>query len=178
MEASSRLRKRWQQIGQLHPCMRHLSLALALVALHSFFLGCAIYFFPSYIYGMTLSGPIPDRFFFKQSGLFLVCLALFYMVPLLDLFRFHLLVLVAVATKVLAVLFLLGNASLTPRPALIFLTSLGDAGMALLLTLCYLRVRPHLAGPRQWETPGAASGTRIAGEPASTSGAHGAARGD
>jgi len=62
---------------------------------------------------------------------------LFYLFPLLDVGKFHQLVLVVFVSKVLAVIFLLTNASYTPSPAMINVAALFDATMAMALMATY-----------------------------------------
>ena len=83
---------------------------------------------------MTYAGGIERHFFFvQQSGLFLFCLGLFYLVPLADLKRSRRLVVAMIVTKIMAVLFLIADSGLVVRPDIILLAAGGDGIMAILL---------------------------------------------
>ena len=111
---------------------------LFLVGLHSVILGGTIYFFtvPFHQFFFAVD---PDNFFFiKQSGVFLFLAGLFYLIPVKDLKRFKLLVVLVVFSKVTAVAFLLRNAHLTPAPPMVYLAALGDGLMATTISILAL----------------------------------------
>ena len=85
-------------------------------------------------------------FFVKQSGVFLFLIGLFYFSPLVDFERHRTLILLIVFSKLTAVIFLLINDHLTPKPSMILLAAAIDALMAaaisLLIFLCYKTVFP------------------------------------
>jgi len=118
-----------------------LALCLLLVGAHSLILGTFIYFFTERFYSILFQAPVENLFFVRQSGLFLCCLGLFYLAPLVNLQARHRLVNIIIVTKILAVLFLAANAALTPWPLIIYLTALGDGCMAILLFSFYHRAR-------------------------------------
>ena len=107
------------------------------VGLHSIALGTVIYFFTDFFYKTFFGVQVENLFFVRQSGIFLFLAGLFYLFPLLDVDKFHRLVLVVFVSKVLAVIFLLTNARYTPSPAMINLAAMGDATMAMALMATY-----------------------------------------
>ena len=113
--------------------MQRLWLCILLVGVHSLALGTFIFFFTESFYYLFFGTKVVNFFFVQQAGLFLFCLGLFYLVPLPDLERNHRLVDVMIITKIMAVLFLLINTRLVPRPEIIFLAAVGDSAMAILL---------------------------------------------
>jgi len=110
-----------------------LALCILLVAVHSLALGTFIFFCTETFYTFFFRAEIENFFFVKQSGLFLFCLGLFYLIPLADLPRNHRAIGIIIITKVLAVIFLVINTYLTPRPGIILLAAAVDACMAALL---------------------------------------------
>lgn len=107
------------------------------VGLHSITLGTVIYFFTDFFYKTFFGVQVENLFFVRQSGIFLFLAGLFYLFPLLDVGKFHQLVLVVFVSKVLAVIFLLTNARYTPSPTMINLAAMGDATMAMALLATY-----------------------------------------
>lgn len=120
---------------------RQLLLCIACVGGHSIILGLFIFFFTEAFYRLFFGADIANYFFVKQSGLFLLCLGLFYLVPLLDLKRHHFLMVVIVVTKILAVGFLLLHTHHTPRPMIILLAAFIDASMATALIYYFIKSR-------------------------------------
>ena len=108
------------------------------VGLHSITLGTVIYFFTDFFYKTFFGVQVENLFFVRQSGIFLILAGLFYLFPLLDVGKFHQLVMVVFVSKVLAVIFLLTNASYTPSPTMINVAAVGDATMAMTLITAYL----------------------------------------
>ena len=125
-----------------------LRVTLCLVGLHSAVLGVIIYFFtvPFYQFFFSID---PDNFFFiKQSGIFLFLIGLFYLIPVMDMERYKLLIVLVVFSKVTAVAFLLENAHLTPSPPILYLAALGDGLMAAAISLlAILRYKNSKNGP-------------------------------
>ena len=115
-----------------------LRLTLFLIGLHSVILGGVIYFFTVPFYQFFFSVD-PDNFFFiKQSGLFLLLLGGGYLVPLMDMKRYNLIIVLTIFSKVAAVVFLVRNAQLAQSPLMIYLAALGDGSMAMILSLLTL----------------------------------------
>ncbi len=125
-----------------------LRVTLCLVGLHSAVLGVIIYFFTVSFYQFFFSID-PDNFFFiKQSGIFLFLIGLFYLIPVMDMERYKLLIVLVVFSKVTAVAFLLENAHLTPSPPILYLAALGDGLMAAAISLlAILRYKNSKNGP-------------------------------
>lgn len=119
----------------------HLYLCLLCVGGHSILLGLFIFFFTDSFYGLLFGAEISNYFFVKQSGLFLLCLGLFYVIPLYDLEKYTFVILITIVTKVLAVGFLVLHTSYTPRPLIIFLAAFIDALMAVALAIFLFRSR-------------------------------------
>jgi len=117
--------------------MRHLSICVLLVGMHSFFLGLIIFFCTELFYQSFFLAKIENFFFVRQAGLLLFCLGLFNLAILIDMKRNYYLVKVIIATKVLAVLFLFSHAHLAARPLIIFLAAIGDGLMCILLIYFY-----------------------------------------
>lgn len=129
---------------------------LLFIGVHSITLGLFIYFFTGTFYHLFFAVPVENVFFVRQSGIFLFLAGLFYLFPLLDLKKYHRLIAVVFISKVAAVFFLLTNARYTPAPNMIYLATVGDAGMAVALLLLYMRGAAELfrgaeeRGPAEW----------------------------
>jgi hypothetical protein len=123
-------------------CARYLRLLLFLVGMHSMGLGVLIYFFTDLFYRVFFLVKIENLFFVRQSGLFLFCLGLFYIVPVIDLKKYHVVIYAVIATKFLAVLFLITNAALAPWPGILQVAAGLDGLMAILMG--YLHYRSKL----------------------------------
>lgn len=108
-------------------------LGVLLVATHSVLLGLFIFLFTVPFYQFFFGAEIENFFFVRQSGLFLLCLGLFYYIPLLDLQRYSPLVIVIIITKVFAVIFLGFHAQYAPRTWVVVLAALIDGSMATFL---------------------------------------------
>ncbi|MBN1513342.1 MAG: hypothetical protein JXB13_15100 [Phycisphaerae bacterium] len=121
-----------------------LRLLLGLIGLHSIGLGLIIYMRPDWFARVILAAEPETPFFLRQVGVFLVCLGFVYGFPLLDLTRYHRLVLLTIGTKLIAVLFLLTNARLAPASGVIQLAALGDGLMTASLVLTYALARRHV----------------------------------
>jgi hypothetical protein len=115
-----------------------LYVVILLVGVHSLVLGAWIYFGTGGFYRLFFATEVENFFFVKQAGLFLFCLGLFYLWPLVDIRKHHRAVAMTVLTKLLAVAFLLSSARLTAAPATIVLVALGDGLMAALLAISYV----------------------------------------
>ncbi|MDT8420390.1 MAG: hypothetical protein RQ754_08160 [Desulfuromonadales bacterium] len=111
-----------RRLQQLYNCV-------LVVGLHSICLGLFIFFFTNSFYDFFFRTSVDNFFFVQQSGLFLFCLGLFYLIPLCDLTRFHRLIDITITTKILAVFFLAGNAHLVPNPGAIMFAAAVDAAM-------------------------------------------------
>jgi hypothetical protein len=109
-----------------------------LVGVHSLMLGIWICLATGPFYRLFFGCEAADPFFVRQAGLFLFCLGMFYVWPLVALRRLHRGIVLTIVTKVLAVVFLVSNASLTPSPATIQLVALGDGCMGALLLITYV----------------------------------------
>ena len=127
---------------------RILFAATMLVGLHSITLGAWMYLATAPFYRLFFRSDPPDPFFARQAGLFLICLGLFYLAPLLNLGKYHRLILLIVVTKALAVIFLLTSAGATVAPAIIRLGGLGDGTVGLLLLVCYVHWRWRHSGQK------------------------------
>ena len=114
------------------------TLTSLLVGVHSLLLGVFIYFMTDFFYKLFFSTQVVNLFFVKQSGLFLFLSGLFYLVPLTNLEKLSRVTIVTIISKILAVLFLFSNASLTPSPLMIYLAGLGDACMVVALLVTYV----------------------------------------
>ena len=112
---------------------------LLFVSIHSFALGAYIYFFTADFYFRFFGEQVEQLFFVRQAGLFLICLGLFYILPLVWWDKYHRLVLLIAVTKLLAAFFLVTNADLTPASCTIKLSALGDGMMAVVLLIVYHR---------------------------------------
>jgi O-antigen/teichoic acid export membrane protein len=115
--------------------MQCLSLCVFLVGMHSLALGAFIFFFTELFYRIFFGVSIENFFFVKQSGLFLFCLGIFYLAPLAHLERARNQVIAMIATKILAVMFLVFNAWLVARPEMVLLAAGVDGTMAVLLII-------------------------------------------
>jgi hypothetical protein len=124
--------------SELHPApksLQGLTLGILFVGVHSLALGTYIFLFTESFYYFFFGTRVVNFFFVQQAGLFLFCLGMFYLVPLADLERNHRLIDIIIITKIMAVLFLLCNSRLVPRPEIIFLAAVGDGVMAILLII-------------------------------------------
>src|SRR5690242_19632617 len=86
--------------------LQRLSLCVFLVGMHSLALGAFIFFFTELFYQIFFGVRIENFFFVQQSGLFLFCMGLYYLAPLADLKRSRSQMVAMIATKIMAVLFL------------------------------------------------------------------------
>jgi hypothetical protein len=122
-----------REIRSAPKSLQRLSLCIFLVGLHSLALGSFIFFFTEFFYQLFFGVKIENFFFVKQSGLFLFCIGLFYFAPLEDLRRSRNHVIAMIATKIMAVLFLVSNSWLVARPEMTLLAAGIDGIMAILL---------------------------------------------
>lgn len=60
------------------------------------------------------------------------------MVPLIKIERMYTVSVVTIISKILAVLFLISNAGLTPDSKIVYLAAIGDGLMAIILSITYL----------------------------------------
>ena len=118
-----------------------LYLLVFLVGLHSLMLGTYIYFFTADFYGRFFAADVDNPFFVRQSGIFLFCLGVFYLYPLVELKKHHALIVLIVFTKMVAVLFMVCNARFTRAPGMIGLAAVGDGMMAMVLAGSYALCR-------------------------------------
>ena len=125
------------QTGQTWPLM----LGVLFVAAHSVLLGIFVFLFTDTFYHFFFGAKVENFFFVRQSGLFLLCLGLFYSLPLLDLQRYYQLVIVIIITKVFAVVFLGLHAQHAPRSWVIILAAFIDGSMAACLTWLFIKCR-------------------------------------
>jgi hypothetical protein len=114
-------------------------LVLFLVGMHSILLGVFIYFFTDSFYSTFFATSVENIFFVRQSGTFLFLAGLFYLFPLLHLRNFYNLILLVIVSKIVAVVFLLSNATYTPAPIMIYLAAFFDALMGAVLIAVYFR---------------------------------------
>ena len=117
--------------------LKFLKFTVFCVGIHSVILGIIIYFFTGNFYEFLLGEPIKGTFFVRQSGIFLFLAGLFYLFPLKNIHLHYKLILLVIVSKILAVIFLVTNASITPSPFMIYLTALGDGSMAIALAIPY-----------------------------------------
>jgi hypothetical protein len=122
-----------QEIRSAPRSLQRLSLCIFLVGLHSLALGAFIFCFTEFFYQVFFGVKIENFFFVRQSGLFLFCIGLFYFAPLEDLRKSRNHVIAMIATKIMALLFLLFNSWLVARPEMILLAAGIDGIMAILL---------------------------------------------
>jgi hypothetical protein len=130
---SSTLLRVLHDIRSAPASMQRLSLCVFLVGVHSLALGAFIFFFTELFYQLFFGVRIENFFFVKQSGLFLFCIGLFYFAPLEDLGKSRNHVIAMIATKIMAVLFLVFNSWLVARPEMVLLAAGVDGVMAILL---------------------------------------------
>jgi hypothetical protein len=124
--------------------VQHIALLTLMVGIHSLVLGIFIFIFTGLFFQIFFHAEIDNIFFVRQSGLFLVCLGLFYISPLKSLKKNHHLIIIIIVTKILAVFFLIFHAHFVAWPPIIFMAAAGDGVMALLLTLFYRKARLSL----------------------------------
>jgi hypothetical protein len=126
---------------------------LLLIGVHSIALGLFIYFCTDFFYHLFFATRVENAFFVRQSGIFLFLAGLFYLFPLLNLKRYHLLIGMVFISKVVAVYFLLANARYTPAPKMIYLATAGDASMALALLVLFVRNTAEILRGADKESP-------------------------
>lgn len=131
----SRLKSAFIETRSGPPALQLLFIFIFLVGMHSVILGTFIFFFTDTFYRLFFMTHAENIFFVRQSGLFLFCLGSFYFIPLLELRQNRLMIGFIIATKVLAVLFLLCYAHLSAKPPIILLAAAGDGFMGALLAL-------------------------------------------
>lgn len=110
-----------------------LSFSLIITSLHSLLLGSYIFLQTEQFYQFFFGESVNNLFFVKQAGLFLFCMGLFYLTPLINLKAHHRVIYIIILTKILAVIFMLSNFSLVPRATTIFIAALGDTLFAVVL---------------------------------------------
>jgi len=130
---SSALLRILQDMRSAPGSLQRLSLCVFLVGMHSLALGAFIFFFTELFYRIFFGVEIVNFFFVRQSGLFLFCIGLFYLAPLVNLKRSRNQVVAMIATKIMAVLFLVSNSWLVARPEMTLLAAGVDCIMAILL---------------------------------------------
>lgn len=113
--------------------------SVLLIGLHSMTIGIFIFFFTETFYKIFFLAEIENFFFVRQAGLFLFCLGFFNVAVLSDLEKNIFFVKVIIATKCLAFLFLVFQAHLSVHPFIIYVASLGDGAMAVLLMVLLRR---------------------------------------
>lgn len=128
----------WEDIRSAPEAVQLLALGIFLVGMHSLILGAFIYTFTELFYRLFFQAAVENFFFVKQSGLFLFCLSLFYLLSLADLKHSRRLVNFIILTKILAVQFLLLNARIAVRPGILLLAASLDGVMAVVL-ICLLQ---------------------------------------
>lgn len=112
-----------------------------IVGLHSILLGLFIYLFTNSFYEFFFAALPENIFFVRQSGVFLFCLGVYYLLPLLDFQQLYPMIHFTIFTKIVAVLFLVTNADLSQSPNSIYMAALGDGLMAscLIISLYFCR---------------------------------------
>jgi len=98
-----------------------------------------IYFFTIPFYHFFFAIDPDNFFFFKQSGLFLFLIGLFYLIPFFDLQNSLIAIVLTIFSKITAVFFLIANSSLTPAPSIIHLAAFGDGLMATAIVIFSLK---------------------------------------
>lgn len=106
---------------------------ILMVGAHSIVLGIAIYFATDGFYRLFFNASVENLFFVRQSGLFLILMGMFYLVPLRDPEKYRAIIILTIVTKLLAVVFMIANAGHTPAPGMILLAAAGDGAMAFAL---------------------------------------------
>jgi hypothetical protein len=124
------------------------SLFLFLVGMHSILLGLTIYFYTDFFYKTFFAASVENIFFVRQSGIFLFLAGLYYLYPLLNLKKFHSLILIVIISKIVAVIFLISNAGYTAAPEMIYLAAFFDALMGAVLTVIYVQCRRAYSHPK------------------------------
>jgi hypothetical protein len=104
---------------------RALRVIVALIALHSLALGSLLLFAPRFALELTGFGEPAGVFFPTQSGLFLLILAVCYLLAL----REPVLLVVVLLSKACAVAFLVVHAAFLGGPPVLWLAALGDGAM-------------------------------------------------
>lgn len=117
----------------VHDGMIRLTFSLIVTSLHSLLLGVYIFIQTERFYKFFFGVAVDNLFFVKQAGLFLFCIGLFYLVPLINLKTHHRILDIIVLTKILAVLFLLTHYALVPQTGAIFIAALIDAMLAIVI---------------------------------------------
>jgi hypothetical protein len=120
---------------------RRLRLVLGLVAAHSAAVGAGLIFAPPAILGALGFHPVGEPFFTAQGGVFHLVMAVAYALPALHPARFEPLILLAVITKSIATLFLVGYWLLVDPVRSILLSGVGDLLMGALILTVWLSWR-------------------------------------
>jgi len=133
------LRNIFEEICSAPKKVKHLSVLVLLIGLHSLLLGIFIFFFTELFYDLFFSAEIENFFFVRQAGLFLFCLGLFNLAIVVEMKRYYYFVKVIIVAKSLAFLFLVSHAHLAAWPPIIYAAAVGDGIMALVLIFFYRR---------------------------------------
>jgi hypothetical protein len=133
------LRNIFEEICSAPKKVKHLSVLVLLIGLHSLLLGIFIFFFTELFYDLFFSAEIENFFFVRQAGLFLFCLGLFNLAIVVEMKRYYCFVKVIIVAKSLAFLFLVSHAHLAAWPPIIYAAAVGYGIMALVLIFFYRR---------------------------------------
>ena len=122
--------------------VRWLSIALALVALHSAAVGLVLIIAPPSVMQAFGYAMITEPFFKVQGGVFHIVMAVAYALAALDPVGRRLLVVFAIAAKMIATAFLLSYYAVVPSLTVILASGVVDFLMGLLLLLLFRRLPP------------------------------------
>ena len=114
---------------------RWAGVVIALVALHSFILGCVLFAVPGWLLDLFSWDYDGSMFFTRQAGAFLVSLSFGYILAL----KYREAAFFIVASKIVAVVFLLTEFFFRSAPVIILVAGVFDGVMAIALTVLVIK---------------------------------------
>ncbi len=118
---------------------------LYLVAVHSFFVGMGLIFFPSSLMEKFFFSAINEPFFKIQAGVFHIVMVVAYIVAAMDPINNIRFIIFAIITKLIATAFLITYFLLNTSMITVFLSGLGDFIMAIILYLLFNNIKNQIS---------------------------------
>ncbi|MGD8780478.1 MAG: hypothetical protein PVH88_16115 [Ignavibacteria bacterium] len=117
---------------------------LYLVAIHSFFVGMALIFFPSNLMVLFYFSAITEPFFKAQGGVFHLVMVVAYIIAAIDPVGNLKFIIFAIITKLIATVFLITYFLLHTSMVTVFLSGVGDFIMAVILYLLFDNMKKQI----------------------------------
>lgn len=117
---------------------------LSLVALHSFFVGMGLIFFPSSLMEQFFFSPINEPFFKAQGGVFHIVMVVAYIIAAIDPVKNYRFIIFAIITKLIATVFLITYFLFHSSMITVFLSGIGDFIMAVILFFLFISLKNQI----------------------------------